>query len=559
MERVGQLGAQQRTRDRAASLPGLLVRHWPALLAAAVTLIAGIPTLNYPYGPDQALFAYIGDHLTRGSALYVDAWDVKPPGIFWIYALIDLVPGPAFRVLRAVDLLYTASTVLAIYALGLLYWDRLAGAVAGGLYGVVYVVATGYWHSAQPDSFMVLPLVLALYAYECARRGDSGRLALLGGLLFGFSAQLRPVVLLIPALLALLDLRAASLSGTGTLRQRTAPAMRRVLLLIAGGIAIEALTLLWLALYGAVGEYLYAQLDFASEYARQGGPYSPEGLTPSTYLSGLRSGTMFIIFARVLLVAPALTAVIAGGMIRRERLVIETSLLALAAYLGVAVQAKYFLYHWHSLLPFLALLSGWTASFLWRSLRDAGRSPMAAGATLAVIGAFLLLLTPNVTDRAVRDWDAFARYWLQPDSRSAYYDRFGLYGKGSFSYKASEEVARYVQARTTPDDTVFVWGYDPLLYVLAERDSPSRFTSFLPLMSLWTPPEWTDEFVDDLEQQRPAYIILQRNENARWITGHWIDPVDFVGLLPDFKAVLDQDYELERRIEDYSLYRRRGP
>src|SRR5918992_6097632 len=41
MERVGQLGAQQRTHDRADSLPALLVRHWPALLAAAITLLAG--------------------------------------------------------------------------------------------------------------------------------------------------------------------------------------------------------------------------------------------------------------------------------------------------------------------------------------------------------------------------------------------------------------------------------------------------------------------------------------------------------------------------------------
>jgi hypothetical protein len=268
---------------------------------------------------------------------------------------------------------------------------------------------------------------------------------------------------------------------------------------------------------------------------------------------------MFIVFARFLLVAPALAATIIGGLIRRERLVAETSLLALAAYLGVAIQAKYFLYHWHSVLPLLALLSGWTASFLLRSLRESGRGWGAAAATIGVIGAVLLLFTPNVSDRAVTEWQAFTKYWTDPDSRSAYYDRFGLYGKGSFSYKASEEVSRYVAERTNPSDTVFVWGYDPLLYVLSDRESPSRFTSFLPLMSLWTPQRWVDEFVDDIEQRRPAYIILQRNENARWITGHWIDPVDYVRLLPRLEAVLKNDYELEHRIEDYSIYRRRSP
>ncbi|MGD9892195.1 MAG: ArnT family glycosyltransferase [Dehalococcoidia bacterium] len=558
MEGARSIEAQPRVQVRAMSLPALLRRHWPVILVVGVTLVAGLPTLNYPYGPDQALFAYMGDRLAHGAGLYVDVWDVKPPGIFWIYGAIELLPGPQFRVLRMADLLYTGLSVAALYALGLLYWDRIAGAVAGLLYGTVYLVATGYWHSAQPDSFMVLPMVLGLFTYEQARRRNGTTPALISGLLFGFAAELRPMVLLLPALLAVLDL-SASVHGTGTTRQRLQPAMRRVALLIAGGVAVEVLTLLWLGLHGAIGEYLYAQFDFASEYARQGGPYSPDGLTVANYLSGLRSGTMFIVFARLLLVAPALTAVIVGGVIRRERLVIETSLLALVAYLGVAIQAKYFLYHWHSVLPLLALLSGWTASFLWRSLRDSGRGWGAAAATAGGIGAVLLLLTPNVSDRAVTEWQAFTTYWTDPDSRSTYYDRFGLYGRGSFSYKASEEVSHYVAERTNPNDTIFVWGYDPLVYVLSDRESSSRFTSFLPLMSLWTPQRWVDEFVDDIERRRPAYIILQRNENARWITGHWIDPVDFVRLLPRFEAVLQNDYELETQIEDYTLYRRRAP
>ncbi|MGH2602653.1 MAG: ArnT family glycosyltransferase, partial [Dehalococcoidia bacterium] len=539
----------------AFALPAALLRtHWPALLAAAATIILGIPTLNYPYGPDQALFAYIGEHLLRGDGLYVDVWDVKPPGIFWIYAAIDLLPGAPFRVLRGVDLLYTAASVVAIYTLATLYWDRLAGAVAGGLYGAVYIVATGYWHSAQPDSFMVLPLVLGLIAYEIARRRGNTTYALISGLLFGFAAQLRPTVVLVAGVLMLLDLRGSLVSG-GLRRWRKDPAVHRALALAGGGVAIEIVALLWLILYGAVGEYLYAQFGFASQYARQGGPYSPEGLNAANYLSGLRSGTMFIAFARLILVAPAVAAVVIG-FTRRDRPALETGALALAAYAGVAIQAKYFLYHWHLLLPFLALLSGYAATSLWRTLREGGRGPVVSGLAVAGVGGLLLLFTPNVTDRAVREWSGFF-YWLQPENREAYYNRFGLYGRGSFSFRASDDVAIYLRERTQPGDTIFVWGYDPLLYVATDRDSPSRFTSFLPLMSEWTPPEWVDEFVDDLEQRRPAYIILQANENAPWITGHWIDPVDFVPLLPRFKVLLDRDYELDGTIEDYTLYRRR--
>jgi hypothetical protein len=198
------------------------------------------------------------------------------------------------------------------------------------------------------------------------------------------------------------------------------------------------------------------------------------------------------------------------------------------------------------------------ASFTWQALRAAGRGPAFAASALAAIGVALLLLTPNVTDRAVREWDGFVQYFREPDNRGAYYDRFGLYGRGTFSYRASDEVSTYLRARTQPDDTIFVWGYDPLLLVQTGRDSPSRFLSFLPLMSRWTPSRWHDEFVDDLERERPAYIVVQRNENAPWITGHNIDPPLFIPLIPRFQSLLEREYELDRSIEDYTLYRRRS-
>lgn len=545
------------TPPHRAALPfwrTLALTHWPAAVAVALTFALGVPTLIYPFGPDQALFAYMGDQIASGRALYVDVWDVKPPGIFWLYALFTRPAGTDPNVLRAADLLWTGATVAAIYGVGTTYWNRLAGASAAGLYGAVYVTATGYWHTAQPDSFAVLPFMLALLAWELAGRWGRPGLALLAGAGFGFCVQLRPVAVLFPLALVALDLLAPPVGA----RRWARPALRRALALAGGVLLVEAVTLLWLASGGAVGEYLYAQVEFAGNYGRLGGPYSPERLTLGGYLSGLRTGTMFIVFARLLLVAPALFALIAGGVVRRERHVAATGVLLAAAYVGVAVQGKFFLYHWHFVIALLALLSGWSAAFLWREL-SAARSVRVSALTLAGVGGLLLLLTPAVTDRAAREWSGFARFYTQPESRSAYYDRFGLYARGAFSYRASQEVSAYVRARTQPGDTVFVWGYDPLIYIQAERESPSRFLSFLPLMSTWTPASWVDEFVGDLEASRPPYILVQRGENARWITGQTIDAIDFIPFIPRLDAYLRERYVVETRIEDYTILRRIGP
>lgn len=538
-------------------LPRRLARaaadHAPLVIALLVVAAVGWPTLNFAYGPDQALFAYVGNALAHGRTLYIDVWDVKPPGVFWIYALATRLPA-GYRGVRAFDLAYALLTVGAVYLLGRCLWDRVTGAMAGLLYGVVYVTASGYWNMAQPDSFMILPVLLGVLLWERPPppegrvRSMAPRTPLAAGLLFGVAFQFRSVVALIPLILALRELWWPS--------GERAAAARRVAALIGGAALVQATTLAWLALGGAAGDYLYAQLRFAGQYARLGGPYAYDRFTLGNYLSGLRGALMWFTASRLLLTAPALAAVLVGGALRADRGVRLMTLLLAAAVAGVAVQAKFFIYHWHIALPFLALLAGWTTRAIWHELRRRYPLSRASGAVAAIV-ALLLLFTPQVTDAAVGEWHDGVRYLVQPSYRSVYIDRFGLRGHGSYSFKASEEVAGYIRARTRPSDTVFVWGYDPNLYVLSGRESASRFLSLLPLMPIFSPESWKAEFVRDLEARRPAYILVQRGENARWITGRPDDSQEWVAQFTAFNDLLQRDYTFDQRIEDYVIYQRR--
>ncbi|MER3420419.1 MAG: hypothetical protein C4290_07795, partial [Chloroflexota bacterium] len=343
---------------RGARCLAALVAHWPLVAALAGVALAGVPTLNFQYGPDQALFAYIGRKLLHGDVLYVDWWDVKPPAVFWTYALVAWLPDGA-RTVRAFDLLYTLVIVAAIYALGRRYWGRGAGAVAGFLYGLVYVTGSGYWNMAQPDSFMVLPLVLGVLAWERGRVVGSRAALLTSGLLFGLAFQYRPVAALFPL----------ALVAGQVLARAWREALRSTLLLGLGAVLVQGVTMLYLALGGALGEYLYAQFRFARHYAALGGPYAFDGFTLENYLSGLRGGVMWFVNSRLLLTGPAFLALFLGGLLGGDGALRRCGLLLLAAVAGVAVQAKFFVYHWHIVHPFLALPAGWMAVQAWRALR----------------------------------------------------------------------------------------------------------------------------------------------------------------------------------------------
>ena len=89
-------------------------RKW-LLGALAVVFLRALPNLRYPIGRDQATFCVIGQGLLRGQLLYRDLWDNKPPGIFYIYALIVKIFGPVMWGVGAVDIIWLLAISVCIF------------------------------------------------------------------------------------------------------------------------------------------------------------------------------------------------------------------------------------------------------------------------------------------------------------------------------------------------------------------------------------------------------------------------------------------------------------
>ena len=96
------------------------------LALVGALLLLRLPSLAQPMGPDQGLYAYVGERIRHGELAYRDAWDQKPPGIHYVYA--------ALRTLSARDLVVPAADLAAAALVAALLWvDRLAtGRTAGG-------------------------------------------------------------------------------------------------------------------------------------------------------------------------------------------------------------------------------------------------------------------------------------------------------------------------------------------------------------------------------------------------------------------------------------------
>ena len=58
------------------------------LVIAGALILLRVPSLAQPMGPDQGLYAYVGERILAHDLAYRDAWDQKPPGIHYVYAAL---------------------------------------------------------------------------------------------------------------------------------------------------------------------------------------------------------------------------------------------------------------------------------------------------------------------------------------------------------------------------------------------------------------------------------------------------------------------------------------
>src|SRR5579871_2607525 len=92
--------------------PRMTTRLLPALVAALI--IVRLPSLVQPMGPDQGLYAYVGERILHGELPYRDAFDQKPPGIHYVYA--------GLRALSSRDAVVPAADLAAAILCAALLW-----------------------------------------------------------------------------------------------------------------------------------------------------------------------------------------------------------------------------------------------------------------------------------------------------------------------------------------------------------------------------------------------------------------------------------------------------
>jgi hypothetical protein len=424
----------------------------------AIAVVALLPGL-LAQAWDSATYTLVGERLLAGDIPYVDIWDQKPPGIYVLNALASAATGPLRPAVVSwgISVLIIALTGIVLAGtLRTLGWRWQAVVVAG--LGVVELASFPFaLGGGLTETVAVLPtalaLSLALVGQMTAGRGAAA--GILGGLGLSISLQTLPAF--------------AAVAVAIYVRSRS---IRSLAWFCVGAAAVAATVVGFLVATGSLAAAVEAIVGYNVVFSRMGGldtPINVEALHALLVLSPLV--VLAVMGLRRSLAEARLRPAVLGALVW----------IALDIAFVVIFQRRLELHYAGVLVVPLALLAPGGLGVL----STARMRPIWTG-----IGAGLL-----VVSAITATWLIVAETSLGLESRRQVAARVGA-------------AAEWVRGHTREDESIFVWGAVPHVYLEAERAPASRWVYILPLLT----PGYTDEkmihdVLDEWSASPPAVIV----------------------------------------------------
>lgn len=463
--------------------PGKKKRYWIPVVLILLAVAIRLPDFFLHMNRDSGMFAYGGWRILHGELPYVDFWDNKLPGVFYINALAIRLFGASQSGLVLFQMVYAAATGCLFFFVARRFcgWK---GAFAVSLLFVFYSGCYGLKDDGNyTECYTALPSLLAVWMLLKWSRGRRSLwLPTAAGVLAMLAAIIKqPAAALIGAMLLYL------LFGVNG-KQRYAAAAA----LVVGSAATLIALVAWMSGTGILQEAVQANVVFNRLYFIDAYTYGMEG-------------ALWNLWRSLALVALPLAGAVGGLFPLRVKAESISKIGWLLApwfaldLIGLAMGGRFTNHYFLTILPSAMLLTG-------LFLDGAGRS---RASWTAIAGACLLMSVGPVWTYSgdshrgqaypvksviCREWDAIR--WIAQH-------RFV-----SPSLHPVELVAQYVREQTDERDQIYVWGWDTRIGFLAQRAFPSRYLHTHPLGATgFDRNRRIAELADALEAHLPKLII----------------------------------------------------
>jgi hypothetical protein len=488
-----------------------------AFIRVPILIFAAVIILSWQYAPsvieqrrDSGIFAYTGKVVADGGLPYVDAWDNKLPGVYYIDALAFTLFGANRWALWLIENMFLTLAALVLY--GLLkqvgaYGDtplhapsphmerRPGGEVwLGPLLLILFLRHPALVSDVNfTEPYALLPQITVFAAGYHFLRQPSYRFALL----IGTAAALALLIKQTTIAVALMFIPAVLISRHPILKSPR----RWLMIIIAGGLGTLGLVAFYLAANGILDDALQASFVDANQFHHWVGGSAWFGETIFTTLTATAFPLVFGPFLPFLIIGIA-QAFSLNKSLRAPRLGGSSSVFpdqtadaALAIWAALTFGLDVFLanitnrgYEHYYITPVPA------AIILIMLSLPIIRQYAARGGFAARLGVTILRLEVILLFALVPIIASVGRFWMAD---------WTLFGP-----ERHKPLAVYVAEHTDPGDFVLVWGVDVVIHFQSGRNSPTAYHHGYPLIVPGdTARQRIAQVIADLNRRRPVMIV----------------------------------------------------
>ncbi len=492
------------------------------LIVALLVVIVRLRLLAVPFDRDGGEYAYMGQLILQGHLPYEEAYNLKMPGNYFLYALIMLIFGQSHLAIHFGFLLMNIATAFFL----LLFLKNITKSSKTPIIAVIFFLLM----SVSPETFeglyakaeypLIFFAIVGLWLLSVALKKKNKALFFWGGFSMGTALAMKQngFFLLLFGFIYLLQVFYLKWKAK-VLAKRDI--VKFYFIFIAGSVLPLALIVLLYLLKGEFQLFWFWVVAYAKEHA---------------LLISFDQG-MKILAGRILLIStfyPLQVILFLIGMAvtlkniksHKNKVYLYFIFFSIMCILpGFYFSRFYFL----MLLPAFCLLASIGVIFISNNF---SRSKIAEKALLFVV--IISILFPFL-----RQVDHFFSFSPNEISRLVYANN---------PYPESLVIGDYLRNNTKPSDKIAIFGSEPQIYFYSQRKSA---TGFLYMYSLMDDHKYAQQMqrqmIEQVKNNKPEYIIFYSSERSWRHTAH-IGKI-LIDWYPEF---LKENYEVVGLVDIYS-------
>jgi 4-amino-4-deoxy-L-arabinose transferase-like glycosyltransferase len=469
------------------------------------------PFLNIPLERDEGEYAYISNVIADGGLPYKDAFDQKPPAVFYLYYLVFLLFGKKVIALRLFAAFYNLFSVYFVYKIGKLIKGRDLGLISALIFAITSSERRLLGFSANTEIFMLLPSIAGVYYALAYLETKKISKVVVSGILLSISVLFKqPAFFNIVFVLCVLIFY-------GIINKEEICWHIKTPLLISSAFALPLLLVsIYFYANNGFGEFKYQVFLHNLAYVGWDMPWN-------VAIKNLIDTLKFILSSQAVFWAMLLAGIV-FMILKKQYTKYFAFLLAwfVLSFAAISLGKRFTLHYFEQLMPPLSLIAG-TGFFSIASIFSKGKTPKPL--LIAVMVFLLIILVPYNANKAYSSYT--------PEELS-----YAIYSGNPFNEDVT--AAKYIGEKTSKEQTIFVVGSEPQIYFYTGRHSASKYIFFYPLTGGYSNAlAKQKEVINDINAKKPEYIIY-----ANYALSLGITPSSPAYIFEEVNKIL-QGYNLE--------------